>query len=80
MGVVGLREVTYNAGNISKQVESSVSIVPRVFGISCLHVGIAEGSIQVLIPLGVLLVRGNIISQFVLLTVEPITHWPLEMM
>jgi hypothetical protein len=42
---VGLREVANNAGNMSKQVESSVNMARRVFGINCLGVVIAEQSL-----------------------------------
>jgi hypothetical protein len=53
----GLWEVVYNTGNVSKDVESSVSMARREFGIGCLGIGIAEHSVQVVIPPGVLLVR-----------------------
>jgi hypothetical protein len=52
----------------------------REFGIRCLLVGIAEHSILVVIPPGVLLVRMHIISKFVLWTLAPKTDMPLEMM
>jgi len=51
----------------------------RVFGIGCLGVGIAEGSLLVVIPPGVLLVRMHIISKFVLPTLAPKTDLPLGM-
>ena len=80
MKEVGLREVAHNTGNGSKHVESSVNMARREFGIGCLGVGIAERSIQVVIPPGVLLVRMHIISKFVVWTLAPITDMPLEMM
>jgi hypothetical protein len=42
---VGLREVTHDTGNLSKHVESSVTMARRKFTIGCLVVGIAERSI-----------------------------------
>jgi len=66
MEEVGRREVAHNTGNMSKYVESSVNTGRRELGIGCLGVGLAERSIQVLIPPGVLLVRRHIISKFVL--------------
>jgi hypothetical protein len=80
MEEVGLREVSHNTGNMSKHVESSVNMARREFGIGCLGVGIAERSILVVIPPGVLLVRRHIISMFVLWTLAPKTDMPLEMM
>ena len=68
MEEVGLREVAHNTGNMSNHVESSVNLARQEFGISCLGVDIAERSIQVVIPPGVLLVRMHIISKFVLWT------------
>jgi hypothetical protein len=41
---VGLRQVAYDIGNMSKLVESSVNMVRREFTIGCLGVGIAERS------------------------------------
>jgi hypothetical protein len=41
---VGIREVTHNAVNMSKHVESSVNMPRREFGIGSLGVGIAERS------------------------------------
>jgi hypothetical protein len=52
----------------------------REFPIGCPGVGVAERSIQVVIPLGVLLVRRLIISLFVRWTLAPITDMPLQMM
>ena len=52
MEEVGLREVTHNTGNMSKQVESMVNIARREFCISCLGVGLAERSTLVVIPPG----------------------------
>jgi len=45
MEEVGLREVTYHTGNMSKQVECLVNTVRLEFSIRCLDDGIAEGSI-----------------------------------
>jgi hypothetical protein len=45
MEEVGLREIAHNTGNMFKQVESSVNMARREFGIRCLGVGIAELSI-----------------------------------
>jgi hypothetical protein len=80
MEEVGLREVANNTGNMLKHIETSVNMAPREFGIGCLGVGIAERSIQVVIPLGVLLVRRYIMSKFVLWTLAPKTDMPLKMM
>jgi len=68
MEEVELREVAHDTGNMSKQVESSVDMARREFGIGSLGVGIAEHSIYIVIPPGVLLVRRDIISKFVLWT------------
>jgi len=80
MEEVGLREVAHNTGNMSKHVESSVNMARREFGIGYLGVGIAERSIWIVIPLGVLLVQRDIISKFVLWTHAPTTDMPLKMM
>jgi hypothetical protein len=80
MEEVRLREVAHNTGNMSKLVESSVNMARQEFGIGCLGVGIAEHSIEVVIPPRVLLVRRDIISKFVLWTLTPKTDMPLEMM
>jgi len=80
MEEVGLREVAHDTGNMSKHVESSVDMARREFGIGCLRVGIAERSIYVVIPPGVLLVRRDIISKFVVWTLAPKTDMPLKMM
>ena len=45
MEQVRLQEVAHDTGNMSKQVQSSVTMARREFGIGCLGVGIAEGSI-----------------------------------
>jgi len=79
MEEVQLREFAYDTGYMSKDVESSVDIARREFGISCAGVHIAERSTQVVIPPGVLLVRRDIISKFVLWTVAPKTDMPLKM-
>jgi hypothetical protein len=42
MEELGLREVALDTRNMSKHVESLVNMAPRVFGIGCLGVGIAE--------------------------------------
>jgi hypothetical protein len=57
-----------------------VNIARREFGIGRLRVGIAECSIQVVIPLVVLLVRRDIISKFVLWTLAPKTDMLFKMM
>jgi len=80
MEEVGLTEVSHNTGNVSKQVQSSVNIARRVFGIGYLSVGITEHSIWVVIPPRVLLVRMHIISMFVFWTLAPNTGLFLEMM
>jgi len=80
MEEVGLWEIAHNTGNMLKLIESSVNMARREFGIGCLGVGIAEDSIEVVIPPGVLLVRRHIISKFVLWTLAPKTDMPLEMM
>jgi len=80
MEEVGLMEVAHDTGNMSKHVESSVNMARREFGIGCLGVGIAERSIEVVIPPGVLLARRDIISNFVLWTLAPKTDMPLVMM
>ena len=80
MEEVGLREVTHDTGNMSKHVESLVDMARREFGIGCLGVDIAQRSIQVVIPPGVLLVRRDIISNFVVWTLAPKTDMPFEMM
>jgi hypothetical protein len=45
MEEVGLREVAQDTGNMSEQIESSVDIARREFGIGCLGVGIAKRSL-----------------------------------
>jgi hypothetical protein len=80
MDVVRLRVVIHNTGNESKYVESSVNMARREFGIGYLGVGIAERSIMVVIPPGVLLVRMHIISKFDLWTLATTTDMSLEMM
>jgi len=55
-------------------------MVRREFGTGCLGVGIAERLIHVVIPLGVLLVRRDIISKYILWILAPQTDMPLEMM
>ena len=80
MGEVRLREVAHDTGNMSKNAESSVNMARREFHTSCLGVGIAEGAIWVVIPPGMLLVRRDIISKFVLSTLAPKTDMPLVMM
>ena len=77
MEEVGLREVAHNTGNMLKLVESSVDMAQREFGIGCLGVDIAEHSIYVVILPGVLLVRRDTISIFVLWALAPKTDKPL---
>jgi len=45
MEEVGFREVAHDTRNMSKHVESLVTMSRPEFGIGCLDVGIAEGSI-----------------------------------
>jgi hypothetical protein len=45
MEKVRLREVAHNTGNMLKNIESSVDMARRQFGIGFLSVGIAERSI-----------------------------------
>jgi len=52
----------------------------REFGIGCLGVGIAEHSIVVVIPPGVLLVRRDRISRFFVWTLAQKTDMLLNMM
>jgi hypothetical protein len=73
MEEVRFREVAHDTGNMSKHVESSLDMARRDFGI-------AQRSIQVVIPPRVLLVRRDIISKFVVWTLAPKTDMPLEMM
>jgi hypothetical protein len=80
MEEVGLREVAHTPGNMSTYVESSVNRARREFGIGCLGVGIADGSILVVIPPWLLLVRRHIITKFILWTLAPKTDMPLDMM
>ena len=80
MEEVGLREVAPDTENLAKQIEPLVNMVRQEFGIGCRGVGITEHSIYIVIPLGVLLVRRNIICKFVLWTLAPKTDMPLEMM
>jgi len=77
---VGLREVAHDTGNTPKHVQSSVNMARRRSAIGFLGVGIAEHSIYVVITPGVLLVRRDIISRFVLWTLATKTDMPLEMM
>jgi hypothetical protein len=77
---VGCREVAHNTRNVPKHGESLVYMARQEFGIGCLGVGIAEHSIYVVIPPGLLLVRMHVISKFVLRTLALKTDKPLEMM
>jgi hypothetical protein len=79
MEEVGLREVAHNAGNMSKYVQTSANMSPRVFGMGCLGVSIAGRCIYVVILPGVLLVQMHIICMFVLWTLSPDTVMPYEM-
>ena len=72
-------EGTQNAGNLSKHVATSVNMVQSEFGIGCLSAGIAAHMKLVLIPRGILHVRRDIISKFVLRTLATKTNMPLEM-
>jgi len=51
-----------------------------MFGFGCVRVGIAERSINVVILLGLLLVRRYINSKFILWPVALTTDMPLEIM
>jgi hypothetical protein len=51
----------------------------RQFGLGCLDVGIAEHSISVVSPAGVLVSKKHILSKFVLWTLERKTDMLLEM-
>jgi len=55
-------------------------MVRREFGISCLDVGIAERSVQVVIPPGVMLVRRDMIYKCELWPLASKTDMLLEMM
>jgi len=66
MEEVGLREVAFDTGNVSKHIGSLVNMARPEFGIGCRGIGIAERSILVVIPPVVMLVRWHIISKFVL--------------
>jgi hypothetical protein len=79
MEEVGPREVAHNTGNVLKHVESSVNMARREFGSRCLGIGIAERSIKVVIPPGVLLDRMHIFSKCVLWTLARKTDMSLEM-
>jgi hypothetical protein len=80
MEEVGLWEVAHNTGNVLKHLESLVNMARGEFGIGCLGVGIAELSIKVVTPPGVLLVMMHIISKIFVWTLAPKTDMPLEMM
>jgi len=77
---VGLKDVGHDTGNLSKHVGSSVNMARQEFSITCLGVGIADRSIQVVLPLGVMLVWRDIISKLVLWTLAPKRDMLLEMM
>jgi hypothetical protein len=57
-----------------------VNMAQQEFVIGCLGVGLAERSISVVIPPGVLLVRRDKISKFILWTLAPKVDMLLEMM
>jgi len=80
MKKVTLWEVAQHTGNMSKHIEFSLDKARQEFSISCLAVSIAERSIKVEIPPGVLHVRRDIISNFVLWTLGLEPDIPLEMM
>jgi hypothetical protein len=75
-----MREVPHDPGNMSKHVASLVDIAPRDFIIGYFGAGIADRSILVVIPPGVLLVTSDIVCKFVLWTLLPKSDMPLEMM
>lgn len=80
MEEVVLYEVTRTMENLSKHIDFSVNLAGRAISIGCLGVAIVECSISVVMPPGLLLVRRDIISKFVLWTIPPHTDMPLEMM
>ena len=57
MEEVGHWEVAHDTGNMLKHVESSIHLGRGGFGIGCCGVGIAECSMYVVIPSGLLFVR-----------------------
>jgi hypothetical protein len=65
---------------ISKDIEFAENMIRREYRIGCLGVGITERSIQVVLPLGVLLCRRVIFSKFVLCTLSPSSDMPLNIM
>jgi len=80
MEEVGLRVATHVTGYMLKHVESLVDMARPEFHIGCLGIGITACSIYIVIPLGVLLARSYMISEFDLWTLAPKTEMPLEMM
>jgi hypothetical protein len=80
MEEVELRQVTHDAGDMSKQVDSWVDMLRREYGFGSLGIGISECHIYVVILPGVRLDRRDIISKVVLWTQTPKTDLPLEMM
>jgi hypothetical protein len=80
MEEVALRKVARDTGMMSTLVESSVHMVSKEFSIPCLGVGIAERSVYVVIPPGVLLVSRHITSQFVLRTLALKTALSIKIM
>jgi hypothetical protein len=80
MEAVGLREVAHNTWNMTQHVQCWANMAQQEFGIGYLRVSIMERSILVLIPLGVLLVRREMLSLFVPWTLAPKTVMSLAMM
>jgi hypothetical protein len=79
MEEVRLEEVAHNTGNMSKYIKFSLNMARREFDVGCLGVGIAERSMSVVIPPGVLVVRSNMISECILSAFAPKINMPLEM-
>jgi hypothetical protein len=75
----GLREVGHNTWNMLNHAKSSVHKAGRQFGLRCLAVGIAEHSISVMSPPGVLVFKKHILLKFVLWTLGLKTDMLLEM-
>jgi hypothetical protein len=80
MEEVGLREVTNDTGNMLKHHKPLLNMAGHEFGIGWHAVGIAEHSKYIVIPLGVLLVRRDIISKIILSTLATKTAMAHEMM
>jgi hypothetical protein len=80
MKKVSPREITHDIANILKDVDFSVNITAREFGIHCLGCDIAERSILVVFQPVVLLVRRDILSKLVHWILPPKTGRLLQIM